>query len=134
LSFSISKKNRRVVPKIPFELIKNACVGVPYALSLVFCDNKLSKSLNKKYRGKNKPTNILSFPLSKTSGEIFIDLELARKEAPDFGQTFSNFIGFLFILGLMHLKGMEHGSTMERAESKLREKFKIHGSSNSSRH
>jgi probable rRNA maturation factor len=138
LPFSISKKNKGAVPRVPFELIKDACVGSPYALSLVFCDNKLSKKLNRVYRKKNKSTNILSFPLSNLSaggsGEIFINLELARQEASAFGQTFSNFVGFLFIHGLMHLKGMEHGSTMEKAESKLRQKFKIHGSPNNSRH
>ena len=109
-------------------------MGKRYQLSLVFVDNDFSKNLNKIYRKKNKPTNILSFPLSKNSGEIFINLELAQKEARAFNQTFPNFIGFLFIHGLCHLKGMEHGGTMEKAESKLRKKFKIHGSSNSSRH
>lgn len=109
-------------------------MGRHYELSLVFIDNKLSKQLNKTYRQKNKPTNILSFPLLKTSGEIFINLELAKKEALVFDQTFQNFVGFLFIHGLCHLKGMRHGSTMEKAESKLRQTFKIHGTSNSNRH
>ncbi len=126
------KKNSEF--KIPFSKIKDACLGKSYDLSLVFIDNKTSKKLNRVYRKKNKPTNILSFPLSKTSGEIFLDLELAQKEAPIFGQTFPNFIGFLFIHGLLHLKGMAHGSRMERAEARLRKLFKIHGSSNSNRH
>ena len=119
---------------IPFSKIKNACLGEHYELSLVFIDNKLSRKLNKTYRQKDNPTNILSFPLSKKSGEIFIDLAQAKKEAKSFGQTFPNFIGFLFIHGLLHLKGMQHGSTMEKAESKLRKKFKIYGTTNRSRH
>ncbi len=73
----------------------------------------------------NKPTNILSFPLDKKSGEIFITLSVAKKEAPNFDRTFSNFVAFLFIHGLMHLKGHDHSDTMERAESKLRKKFGI---------
>jgi probable rRNA maturation factor len=120
--------------KIPFEKIADASLGKGYELSLVFCDSKFSKNLNKIYRGKDKPTNILSFPLSKTSGEIFIDLELCKKEAKKFGQTYTNFVGFLFIHGLLHLKGMRHGDTMERAETRLRKLFNIHGSSNQSRH
>ena len=130
----MQNKTRESEFLIPFSKIKNACLGKHYELSLVFIDNKLSRQLNKVYRKKNKPTNILSFPLSKDSGEIFIDLELAKKEASDFDQTFPNFIGFLFIHGLLHLKGMQHGSTMEKAESKLRKKFKIHDSSNRNRH
>jgi len=104
--------------------IKDAILGKRYELSLVFVDSKFSRRLNRIYREINKPTNILSFPLSKTSGEIFIDLTQAKKEFKKFDLTFSQFITFLFIHGLLHLKGMTHGSTMEKAERKFYKKFK----------
>jgi ssRNA-specific RNase YbeY (16S rRNA maturation enzyme) len=81
-------------------------LGPSYELSLVFCGNALSRKLNASYRGKDYPTNVLSFPLSKSSGEIFINLS---KLGP-----FS--VPALFIHGCFHLKGMEHGRTMEKAE------------------
>ncbi|MFZ2048783.1 MAG: rRNA maturation RNAse YbeY [Minisyncoccia bacterium] len=100
---------------MPFESIKNAVLGKDYELSLVFCGSRLSRRLNKTYRGKDKQTNVLSFPLSENSGEIFINLSHLN--------GFS--VGNLFIHGLFHLKGFDHGDTMEQAESILRKKFKI---------
>lgn len=114
---------------IPFTRLKNSALGQDFELSLVFIDNIFSRRLNRTYRGKNKPTNILSFPLTKKSGEIFIDLVTSKKDAKKFEMSFRNFVTFLFIHGLLHLKGMRHGYTMERKELKL-----LHGTSNLSRH
>jgi probable rRNA maturation factor len=126
-------KNQVITPRrntfsIPFTNLKNTVLGRKFELSLVFIDDKFSRRLNSTYRGKNKPANVLSFPLSKRSGEIFIDLITARKETQKFDMTFKKFVTFLFIHGLLHLKGMEHGNTMERAEKKL-----LHDTSNRSR-
>jgi probable rRNA maturation factor len=104
---------------IPFNDIKNDVLGLDYELSLVFVGRSHSRKHNRTYRGKDKPTNILSFPLSKTSGEILIDLETAKSEHKKFSKTFPEFVLFLFIHGLLHLKGMEHGATMEKREEKL---------------
>jgi probable rRNA maturation factor len=82
-------------------------------------------AINLKHRGKDKPTNILSFPLDKNSGQIFICPSYSKKEAPDFDRTFSNYLGFLFIHGVIHLKGFDHGSTMENEERKIRTQFGI---------
>ena len=114
---------------IPFTHLKNTVLGRDFELSLVFIDNTFSRRLNAQYRGKNKPTNVLSFPISKKSGEIFIDLVTAKKEAGVFEMSFQKFVTFLFIHGLLHLKGMRHGATMEQAEKKL-----LHGTSNRSGH
>lgn len=112
--FSITNKTKSTLKGVPFTKIKNEVLGKDYSLSLVFIGEKKSHELNLRYRGKDKATNVLSFPLDKKTGEIFIIPRLAQKE-----------VGFLFIHGLLHLKGMEHGSTMERAELVLRKKFHI---------
>ncbi|MBI2065865.1 MAG: rRNA maturation RNase YbeY [Candidatus Zambryskibacteria bacterium] len=104
---------------IPFTRLKNIILSRNFELSLVFVDSAFSRRLNVKHRRKNKPANVLSFPLSKKSGEIFIDLITARKEAKKFKMSFQTFVTFLFIHGLLHLKGMKHGDTMERTEKKL---------------
>ena len=124
-NFTLTNKTHAKLPRVPFARIKDAGLGLNYSLSLVFIGEKESQKLNFSYRGKKKPTNILSFPLDKKSGEIFITLSVARKEAPKFDRNFSNFVAFLFIHGLMHLKGHLHGDTMERAESKLQRKFAV---------
>lgn len=124
-SFYITNKTKSTLPRVPFAKIKEEAMGKDYSLSLVFIGKNKSAILNYSYRQKNKPTNILSFPLNKKSGEIFITLELTKKEAKKFERTHDNFVAFLFIHGLMHLKGMEHGSRMEEAEKKLRKKFSV---------
>ncbi len=108
---------------IPFDEIKQAVLPENYELSLVFTDKKHSRNLNKIYRGKDKSTNVLSFPISDDMGEIFIDLETAKDEAPDFDMGFENFVGYLFIHGVLHLKGLDHGEIMDKEEKKLLKKF-----------
>jgi len=105
--FTITNKTKSTLSRVPFAKIKNVVLGKNYSLSLVFIGEKKSRELNCKYRGKNKPTNILSF----------LTPSLAKKEGLS--------VGFLLIHGLLHLKGIEHGSTMERAEIKLQKKFGV---------
>lgn len=106
-----------------FFFLKNDILGKDYELSLAFINAEKSHQLNKTYRGKNKPTNILSFPLSKNEGEILICKEMVKKDAPKFKKTYKEFLGFLFIHGMLHLKGMRHGSRMEEAEKKYDKKY-----------
>lgn len=123
--FSITNKTRGALPSVPFEKIKNSVLGKNYSLSLVFIGRDRSRKLNFTHRQKNKPTNVLSFTLDKNNGEIFITPFVAKKEMKKFGRTYQNFVAFLFIHGLMHLKGYEHGSRMDEAEEKVRKIFGI---------
>lgn len=124
-SFSIINKTKDTLPSVPFRKIKDAALGKNYNLSLVFIGEKRSRKLNFKYRGKDKATNILSYPLDKNNGEIFITPKVLKREMKKFERSYTNFTGFLFIHGLMHLKGFDHGSRMEGAEKKLRNQFGI---------
>jgi probable rRNA maturation factor len=112
---ALTNTTRGRLPRLPFDRIKNKVLGEKYELSLVFCGNERSRTLNRAYRGKDHPTNVLSFTLSKDSGEMFINLRRLK--------GFS--VGNLFIHGLFHLKGLDHGATMERAEEKMRKAFGI---------
>ncbi len=125
LNLEILNKTKGKLPSLPFSDIKDAVLGKHYNLSLVFVGDTTSRKLNRAYRNKDKPTNVLSFALSKDEGEMFINLKKARSELALFDEKFPNFIGFLFIHGLLHLKGLDHGSTMEREELKFRKKFQI---------
>lgn len=108
-----------------FVSMKEAVLGAKYELSVVFASRKTLQDLNRTHRGKDTATDILSFPLSDSAGEIFINLEEARKEAKKFSRDFKNFVGFLFIHGLVHLKGFAHGSRMETLEKKFRRRFNV---------
>ena len=123
--FTITNKTKSTLPRVPFAKMKDAVLGKDYSLSLVFIGESKSKKLNASYRGKNKSTNILSFPIDNKTGEIFITLKVLERQKKSFGRKTDNFAAFLFIHGLLHLKGHEHGDTMEKAEEVVRRKFGI---------
>ncbi len=107
------------------ESIKNEILGKDYDLSFSFIGPKQIQKLNKIYRNIDKPTDILSFPLNENEGEIYICKTEAKKESKKFDREYENFLTFLLIHGMVHLKGFDHGSTMESIESKFRKKFGI---------
>ncbi len=102
-------------------------LGPDYEFSLVFIGPEEMRKLNKHYRDNDKATDILSFPLTENSGEIFICLEQVKEKAKEYNQTVENHTAFLFIHGLHHLKGMDHGSRMDKEEKAIRNIFGITG-------
>ncbi|MCX6715865.1 MAG: rRNA maturation RNase YbeY [Candidatus Taylorbacteria bacterium] len=123
---SISNETRAQIPtRALFHAITTAILPKTYNLNLVFVNSSEISKLNKIYRNKGKPTDILSFPLGKNEGEIYVCPSEARKESKKFSRSYANFIPFLFIHGCVHLKGYDHGGTMERIEAKVRLKFKL---------
>ncbi|MFA5997573.1 MAG: rRNA maturation RNase YbeY [Candidatus Paceibacterota bacterium] len=125
MSLSITNTTKGKLPRLPFVKMTDAVLGKEYDCSLVIVSPKKSRELNRTYRDKDNSTNILSFPLGDNDGEIFLDLAKARTEAPLFDRSYTNFVGFLFIHGLLHLKGLDHGTKMENAEKKYRKLFSI---------
>ncbi len=107
------------LPNLPFQLMKNEVLGKKYLLSVAFIGDKRSRRLNKEYRGKDTPTDVLSFPLDDANGELFINTRAIERERKLFGLNTKNLTAFMFIHGLLHLKGHDHGSTMEREEKRL---------------
>ncbi|MES2416203.1 MAG: rRNA maturation RNase YbeY [Patescibacteria group bacterium] len=122
-NFGVTNLTKGKLPSLPFAMMKTAILGKGYSLSLVFINKKKSLELNKTYRQKDKPANVLSFPYSKKDGEIFICIEVAKTQAKEYDKTWTEFVGFLVIHGMLHLKGMQHGSTMEVQERKFSKKF-----------
>lgn len=105
--------------------IKDFCLGAKYNLSVVFTSAEKIKELNHKYRQKNSPTDILSFPLNENEGEIFFCMNEVMNESKKFDRKVDNFLYFLFIHGCVHLKGYDHGSKMEEIETEIRKKFQV---------
>jgi rRNA maturation RNase YbeY len=122
---SISNQTRHTLPRVPFLELKEAVLGKEYELSIALVGSTTSRKLNKTYRSKDAPTNVLSFPLSKNEGEIVLDLAKIKTETKKFDRKFENLVAFLFIHGLFHLKGMDHGVTMENKEASIRKRFFI---------
>lgn len=122
-TLSVINKTKGKLPSLPFNELKNDILGKNFSCSIVFVGEKRSREFNKKYRDKDKSTNILSFCLSKTEGEMILCPAVAKREYKKFERTFPNFLGFLVIHGMLHLKGMEHSSRMDKAEQKYDQKY-----------
>lgn len=122
---TIVNETNATLPRVAFADIAKSALGPRYHLSVVVTSPARMKELNTIYRDKKEPTDILSFPLTGDEGEIYLCLEEAAREARKFGREFENFVAFLFIHGCVHLKGYDHGATMERIESGLRKKYGI---------
>ena len=120
---TIKNYTKGKLPSLPFVSIKNKILGAKYELGITFLTPLKQKQINQKYRGKNETTNILSFPLSKISGEITFDPIKVKKDSHLFGMSFPQFLEYLVIHGCLHLKGFEHSSTMERQEKKYLKMF-----------
>jgi probable rRNA maturation factor len=122
-NFSVTNKTKGKLPSLPFVIIKEDILGKEYSLSIAFIGEKKSREVNKTYRNIDKPTNILSFLLSKKEGEILICPSVVKKQTKKFNKNFKELLGFLVIHGMLHLKGMEHSSRMEIAEEKYDQKY-----------
>lgn len=107
------------LPRLPFVSIKEKILGIDYELGINFTSSNKQRKINKQYRNIDKTTNILSFPLSPKSGDISFDLSKVKKDAVLFDMSYTKFLKYLFIHGLLHLKGMDHSAIMERQEKKF---------------
>jgi probable rRNA maturation factor len=89
--------------------------------SLVLSDDDQLKELNKVYRGKNKPTDVLSFPMregdfarlhatlpSALLGDVIVSVEAARKQAKEASRPLLDELTMLIAHGLLHLLGWDH--------------------------
>jgi len=94
------------------------------SLELIFVDNVTIASINKEYRGKDTPTDVLSFPLEDMGmgllGSVVISLDMAKAKSDEFGHTLEDEVSLLFIHGLLHLLGYDH----EVDDGQMREKEK----------
>jgi len=120
---TITNTTKGKLPSLPFVSIKEAVLGSKYELGVTFLSPAKQKKINRDHRGLDKSTNILSFPYSSNSGEITFDLAKVKREAPLFDMSYSQFLKYLFIHGLLHLKGYDHSAIMEKEEIKFLKKF-----------
>lgn len=111
------------LPNLPFLELKEDILGKDFDLSLSFVSEKEAKNLNKKHRGKDYIPNTLSFPYSPKSGEIFLQLETILSQAPEFEMSEPTYLLYIYIHSLLHLKGLDHGSEMDKLEKKYLQKY-----------
>ena len=105
--------------------------------TIVFVSDSAIKELNRRFRGKNYPTDVLSFPSAEEPfeienaaqlGEIIISVPRAAAQAKENGLSFADEVRQLILHGLLHLCGYDHETDqgeMNRLELRLRKKLGI---------
>ncbi|MBI3282167.1 MAG: rRNA maturation RNase YbeY [Acidobacteria bacterium] len=93
-------------------------------------DDRELERLNRAFRGKDCPTDVLSFPAAEgpSLGEIAVSAQRAAEQAREYGHSVSDEIHILLLHGLLHLLGMNHESDrgeMLRAERRLRRELRL---------
>ena len=113
--------------------------GFPFdaEVSVTFADNEYIHGLNNEYRGMDKPTDVLSFPMYDdgfpydecqhgcTLGDIVISLEKAEEQANELGHDLIREVAFLAIHSTLHLLGYDHERSPEEDEEQCRRQREI---------
>ncbi len=121
---SISLTNTtRSHPTLPFLEIKNDILGERYQLSIALVGEVRARAINKQSRNKSYAPNVLSFSLARNAGEVYLCPVVANKEAISFKHSKRKHLIFLYIHGLLHLKGLDHGRKMEALEETYLKKY-----------
>ena len=109
-----------------------------FDLSIVIVDDQAITQLNRQYFHRNRPTNVISFPMaaggapasprSKILGDVVISAETAKRQAEEAGRKAGDEILFLLIHGILHLVGYDHEATADerkKMEGKEKELFSL---------
>lgn len=96
-----------------------------FSVSVVFVDRKKIQALNRVYRRKNGPTDILSFNYSSgynkkgVEGELFLCPEVIKKSAQKNKVSFQKELAFVLSHGVLHILGFRHGRKMYEIQNKI---------------
>ncbi|MBM7660796.1 putative rRNA maturation factor [Bacillus mesophilus] len=120
--------------------------GVPdqTELSVTFVKNERIQEINKEYRGKDQPTDVISFAmeemgegemeiigdhLPKHLGDLIISTEQAVLQAEEYGHSYMRELGFLTVHGFLHLLGYDHMNEEDEKEMFTRQEeiLKVYG-------
>jgi probable rRNA maturation factor len=107
-------------------------VGLRTSVNVIVTSSTAMRALNRQFRGKNKATDVLSFPHAspstrgdrqKLAGEIAISADIARENSVRLGHPVAQEIKILALHGILHLAGFDHerdNGAMARKEARLR--------------
>jgi probable rRNA maturation factor len=112
----------------PEALVARAVRAAGGAPSVVLASDAAVQRLNARYRGRNKPTNVLTFepPAEGLEGEIVLALGTVRREARAAGKRPSAHLAHLVVHGALHLQGYDHAAAGEARRMELAEARALH--------
>jgi probable rRNA maturation factor len=134
LEITIEDTDWKTVPnlrKLTRQAIKAAIVGDDLSISVLFTSDAEILEINKQWRGKAKPTNVLSFPVSAETpvpegeprplGDIVLAFGTIVKEASEQKKSVASHVSHLIVHGLLHLLGYDHEIDAEAEIMEARE-------------
>lgn len=105
-------------------------------VSIVFTDGRYSRTINRKYLGRDYSTDVLAFPLEEgetLEGELYVNIDKARQQAREYAVSLANELGRLVIHGMLHLTGYDDrtrrgAEAMRKKEDATLERLGLAGS------
>jgi probable rRNA maturation factor len=115
-----------------FALKARRATGLRGVAGVLITGNRSMRRLNSSFRGKNQPTDVLSFPAASSAngfvGDIAISLDIAERNARLLGHSVADEIRILILHGMLHLAGYDHENDegeMAKKEIVLRRRFAL---------
>jgi probable rRNA maturation factor len=119
-----------------FLLRARQAVPLRHPVNVLVTSSSELQSLNRRFRGADKPTDVLSFPsppsersaAKHTAGEVAISADIARENARRLKHSVADEVKILVLHGILHLAGFDHehdNGEMARKESRLRQQLKL---------
>lgn len=128
-----------LVVKVARRTLQEEKAAAQTEVAVTFVDDQYIRELNLRYRGRDEPTDVLSFSMLEGEegeglppeadhllGDVIISLERAQRQADEYGHSLAREVGFLTVHGLLHLLGYDHedatgeGEMLARQEEILR--------------
>lgn len=128
-----SEVRRQTLTELARRILRAEAVPTPVELSIVITDDRTVRELNRRFRGLDEPTDVLSFDLAddgsftappgsaRQLGEIVISYPTAGRQAEAAGRAVAEELAHLVVHGLLHLLGYDHQSPEEGRAMRARE-------------
>ena len=118
------------IEKVVQQTLRTARIEAPCEVSVLLTNDQKMRELNREYRGKDKPTDVLSFAFEEGDivalppgaprllGDVILSLPTIRQQAANHGQTYARECAWALCHGTLHLLGFDHQTDLE--EEKMR--------------
>lgn len=132
---TVSQDQRREVEDLLQFAADKLSLPMDTEMSVIFMDNERIQTINRDYRDKDVPTDVISFALEEIGeeevpvifdemietlprniGDIMISIEKAKEQANEYAHSFERELGFLAVHGFLHLNGYDHMEPEEEQE------------------
>lgn len=128
---SLTEDHLELVRQLVEKTIEIEQLSGDIEVSISFVDKERIRTLNREYRGRDMPTDVLSFALNEQGegelqvhvddlpnvlGDVIISVDHIYEQAKEYGHSFERELGFLTVHGLLHLLGYDHNDEAEERE------------------